>query len=252
MLKAEKEDIIDKTLKIKGCSLLELQRKLSTMFPNNVGIIAYMSALEGLGTVTSDVDVYVIERNTGNKGNVVQKEIGGVILDVESWDEDELLSIYDGVISEKNDSHNFLKLKVLMRLKQGVSLTNIFDSELFDKLNSSKLETIITNGYASLARSHYDDARKMIKSSELVLALDELRRATWFAAAALSAQRGHANLKEKWITKVFLNSPVSDELKEQYTKLQIFPSVNEKNLPNVVDELSGFVSNLFFELIMGE
>lgn len=246
----KKSLIINNSLKAMNFTLAELKQSLQKRYFDATNIVIYMSSLEGLGTSNSDVDVYVIECNTMHMGNVIQIQINGVVLDVELWDSNNILQIYNEVSQNTLKMQDVPNMKLLLRLRQGLWLNSDNKSKLLETLKETKLESNVTNMYADMARSHYDDARKMIKSGETILSLDEMRRAAWLAAAALNSIYGHPNLKEKWITKIFLDSNVSSDLKERYLNLQVYSTVNQKNINKIVSDFSDLVSDMFFEIVM--
>lgn len=116
------------------------------------------------------------------------------------------------------------------------------------------MEKCVTDRYALFARSSYDDALKMYKAKEFILSLDCCRRALWEVVAALNAVNGCCNLKEKWISKLFIDNKAygNEELLEDYLAYQIYSCVPKDNLENYVENflevIQNFINILGFSL----
>lgn len=254
------EKILKKRLEEHNLEFKDIISKIEIPLDDETAIFFYTSHFEGLGTKKSDIDIYIISNHKLNRKlpgkylnceGVITYQINNLEFDLEYWDIKEINSI----ITECQENafiENDL-LKILVRLNYGYSYTeNSATQSMLEKIQKLQIEKIVTGKYALLARSNYDDALKMFYAGEYVAALDCCRRALWDSVSALNSANGHSNLKEKWISKIFLdnNAYGNKELLDEYYKYQVYSSVPSEHIENYVEDflesIQGFITEISF------
>lgn len=177
--------------------------------------------------------------------NLIQ--VGDLDLDIEYWTVESIENILQKFVDSKGLSGNYSDLKILLRIFYGYFLySNDISNRLQDLLKSHDLLTLIKNRVSIEARSLYDEAVKMYEVDEKILALDCARRCLWECASYVNTYYGKANLKQKWISKIFIdnNGFGHKELLENYMKLQIFSNINIDTLDNQLLEMFSLIQSM--------
>lgn len=229
--------------------VLLLQKILELKIPYNSAIYIYSSEFENLGNQASDIDVYVVyEGNFDIKEGLVRNiKVNNITLDVEFWSI-ELLNKMKLQLSLEKDNLDSGQLKLLSKLYNSAIIYNKTKTTLV--IEKEILVEAIINHFTKLARSHYDDGISMFKSQQNILAIEEFRRALTPAEIALNAANGYLNIKEKWSSKIFLDSNVSDELKQDYLSINVYSDISNDNIGILSRKYADLVSNILSETMI--
>lgn len=255
-----KKSILRKQIEEHNIEISEVLDKIEVPLDDKTGVFFYTSYFEGLGTKSSDIDLYVISDHILPRAlpgkylscdGVITFKIKGLEFDVEYWSEIEIKRIIDEC--KKNHFIESDLLKLLLRLHYGYSpINNWMAQTILQRLKNLDVEKCVTEKYALISRSSYDDAVKLFQAEEYILSIDCCRRALWDAVTALNSANGHSNLKEKWISKIFIdNNAYGDtELLNKYYEFQVFPVVSQKHFEKYVEEflevVQEFISKISF------
>lgn len=223
-------DIITQYLESKNTNLNEVLSTIRQGIPDDIPFttVFYSSAMEGLGTSSSDVDVYVLipqeqkleYQRTYNSGIGVRVEkIKNAEFDVEYWPIERLNDFL--CILKKSDgiTGDFNTLKVFLRVNTGYVIRNEnsdWDVHFWNELQKIELNNLIAKRFLLDGRSMYDDAIKLDRGGETLLAYEQLQRAAWMVMGAANAIQNKANLKEKWIAKIFFSTEMGYDYKSAY------------------------------------
>lgn len=212
-------------------------------------IFIYSSKFEKLGNDYSDLDIYVIgDSEDISNYEVFNTAINGLSLDIEYWRKSTLTKYYTQLKNGEYSMYDSLILKVLQRISISVQLQGEISSPEY--LNIHEIESLVIDNYARSARAHYDDGRKLWKSSDYLPAIDEIRYATIQLVGALNAKNGHPNLKQKWNSKLFIKYYPDNDLVEDYKKIMYFyklePEEEEKYLEKIADFFNELITKLFY------
>lgn len=236
----------------------EILNAISIDLNENDSVFVYSSYFEGLGNKKSDVDIYVIidqyDSQMFNSNNfygdclhVEVKEVNNIQLDIEYWSFETIEKYIIDLLKTSGLSANYDVLKLLLRLYNGKILLSSKNSiQIIKLLQSNKFNQLISNRFSLEARSLYDDAVKMVSVNEYILALDCSRRALWEAVAFFNSVNGKPNLKEKWISKIFIenNGFGETDLLEEYLSLQIYCKVTSENIESFVLDMLQLTQNI--------
>ena len=112
------DEDLDKLISVSGSSREEIN--VATTGAHEV--IVYSSAMDGLGTPTSDLDIYAISgHGSGREGMITGREAGPQgSLDVEWWDLGDITRICDAARACRARLDD---LKVVHRMQAGIALT---------------------------------------------------------------------------------------------------------------------------------
>lgn len=251
-----KKRVIENFIEGKGATIEEILASIQIELDVDSAVFLYTSHLEGLGNINSDIDVYVITsyepklnvyRTNLDCFGVEIKNINGLSFDIEYWSFEKINEYIDKLTNKEVLTFDYGILKILLRLHLSfVAQGHELGEKLKDRLHKLNLEKLIYEQYALEARSEYDDALKMYKSREFILSLDCCRRALWFAIAATNANNRKPNLKNKWISKIFLENKGfgNNDIYERYIQYQIFSNVNKDNLENTVEDMLVLIQDI--------
>lgn len=234
-------------------SIENLLNQVDVPIDEKTAIFVYMSEFENLGTKDSDIDVYIIsdhipEKNFNRKyleclgvNNFLVKDLE---FDVEYWHRNDIFNIVEkyknGSLMEKS------LIKILLRLNFKCTITeNLYTKTLVGILEKVNIQKYVEKFYLTLGRAFYDDAIKLYNAEEYISALDCCRNALWNVIAALNAQNNYPNLKEKWISKIFLMNKGYGEqnILDKYYKFQIFASVpSDRSFISYLEEFLEFIN----------
>ena len=120
-------------------------------------------------------------------------------------------------------------------------------SELAQKidclLKKTNIEECVTKQYVLMARSLFSDALKMFRAKEYFAAQDCCRNSLWKIIGAINSFSGYPNLKEKWISKIFIDHTGFgfEDILKKYYKFQIYPQVSKENFTEYIKEFIEFL-----------
>lgn len=202
-----------------GITREKLLKIISTDKGNNV--VIYASCMEGLGTRSSDFDIYVIKErhdileNTRDELDHQIKmidldpqyynmdDVPYLYLDVEYWDYMTLAEKFERVISNKYVDDETLKL--LVRVSNGEVLQKGAENEIFDKIRSYNFAPYIQERFAVDSDAALHDCVSLYEAKEYYGAILCGRHALLSAIAGINSKNGFLNINtEKWATKLFL------------------------------------------------
>ncbi len=218
-------------------------------------IFVYTSHLEGLGTKSSDFDVYVISENipdgefSRNEANskVQTSIINGKMLDIEYWTMESIEKIIFNLNNLHYSSVSQDELKFLHRLKVSeVIYENNLNTKIKSMIKQNSLTDFVVNIYLIAANSDLQDAIALYESQEYTCALNCARRSLESAIGALNARNGFTNLKRKWASKIFLDNRKLENKQriDQYLKYQIYCHIEEENLGLFVGDMLEFIQDI--------
>lgn len=225
-------DIVTQYLSSKNITIDDVLTTIRQGIPMGVPftVVFYSSAMEGLGTTSSDIDVYVLMpqnhnvqyQRTYNSGIGIRVEkIKNAEFDVEYWPIERLNDFVLTLKQSDGLTGDFNTLKVLLRVSTGYTMhleDTKWDEHFWKELNAVKLNSLIAKRYLLDGRSMYDDAVKLHRSGETLLAYEQVQRAAWMVLGAANALQNKANLKEKWTTKIFFSTELGVDYKSAYVE----------------------------------
>lgn len=217
-------------------------------------IFVYISHLENLGTKDSDFDIYVLSENIPDAEFAREEQnckvqiaiLKGKMLDIEYWSIGYIDKLIEN-ISKFNDSNITIEeIKLIHRLKIAEIIGgDRIGNEIKSRIQNSNLSGIVQKKYLLIANSELQDAIALYNSKEYVCALNITRIALENAIGALNAKNGITNLKNKWISKTFMNNRGYDEkLLNKYLKYQVYCNINENNLGFFVEDMIEFTQDI--------
>lgn len=250
-------DIIAQYLESKNTTLNEVLSTIRQGIPDDVPFttVFYSSAMEGLGTFSSDIDVYVLipkdqglqYQRTYNLGIGIRVEkIKKSEFDIEYWPIARLNDFLRMLKKSDGITGDFNTLKVFLRLNTGYVIRNEnsdWDIHFWNELQTVKLNNLIAKRFLLDGRSMYDDAIKLHRGGEALLAYEQLQRASWMVMSAANAIQNKANLKEKWIAKIFFSTEIGNDYKSFYEE----SFLSAFSVP-ILETRFDFVQNLMSEL----
>jgi len=202
-----------------GITREKLLKIISTDKENNV--VIYASCMEGLGTRSSDFDIYIIKErhdileNTRDELDHQIKmidldpqyynmdDVPYLYLDVEYWDYMTLAEKFERVLDNKYIDDETLKL--LVRVSNGEVLQKGAKNETFDKIRSYNFAPYIQERFTVDSDAALHDCVSLYEAKEYYGAILCGRHALLSAIAGINAKNGFLNINtEKWATKLFL------------------------------------------------
>lgn len=217
------------------------------------GVFIYTSHIEGLGTKSSDLDVYVISEKVDFQDNMkVENDvyieniiINNTIIDIEYREKPTLIKSIERVNDFKvNIDVN--EIKFIDKINKSIVLyNNTYCSQIKELINQETILKRVKQYYMSEANSYFGDAIKLFKNKEYLSALFCARNALEFALGILNAKKGYSNVKNKWISKIFfLSENEGSELIESYLNLQVYPNIREEDLESHIEDLLEFTQRV--------
>ncbi|WP_129045118.1 hypothetical protein [Companilactobacillus metriopterae] len=246
----ERCKILDEYLSIKGTNIHQLRLRVDEEISGNENTIyVYSSLFEGLGTPDSDLDIYVVGKS-GDSSYVKTIILeNNYKLDVEYWPQKIISDYYVNYSQELNIPKDFFELKVLLRIINSIEITKNNSTSIGSYLDIYGIYNSILELFSKSARSHYEDAMTLYKYGEELSSVDELRRSAWSCAGALNAKSGNINLKEKWISKLFIENYQNKYLVNRYSNLMFYSSLSISNESDVyLDEMIELVNDMLIEI----
>lgn len=83
----------------------------------------------------------------------------------------------------------------------------------------------------------------MFRAKEYFAAQDCCRNSLWKIIGAINSFSGYPNLKEKWISKIFIDHTGFgfEDILKKYYKFQIYPQVSKENFTEYIKEFIEFL-----------
>jgi predicted nucleotidyltransferase len=195
------EDDLDKYISASGSSREKI--RLATRGAREV--IVYSSAMDGLGTPTSDLDIYAIGApGTSGEDRITGREAGPQRdLDVEWWDQREITRICDAASACRARLDD---LKVVHRMQAGIALTAAYSAEAKKMAGSIQLRRPVITSLSLLVDDEVRTHDGFVLMGDWQAGLLAARRAATYAAMAWCASKGRLLFKEKWLMTVLARS----------------------------------------------
>ena len=172
-------------------------------------VVLYCSAMDGLGTPTSDLDIYAIrhpghlDEDTTAMG-VAAGEVGPQgSLDVEWWDLSTVTRICEAARACRARLDD---LKVLHRLQAGIMLTAPLPGEVKTTAGGVGLQSPVITCLSLLADDELRSQEGFASTGDWRPGLLAARRAVTYAVMAWCAHEGQLLFKEKWLMTVLQRS----------------------------------------------
>jgi hypothetical protein len=201
-----------------GRQLLDLGRDVATRLATSEGVDAAFlagSIVVGLGSPSSDVDVYLV--GSGLRESRRQLLDGGVRVDVQTLAAERLADLVDRVVADYpaalHDRVADADLMVAVRLLAGEIVTDTgFLLALKQRLAASPLplRRMVINSWARTAYSAVEDVAGLRESSDRLdrdAAIIAARRALLAAGKALAASCGDLHHGDKWVSHQLATAP---------------------------------------------
>jgi hypothetical protein len=195
------DEDLDKLISVSGSSREEIN--VATTGAREV--IVYSSAMDGLGTPTSDLDIYAISgHGSGREGMFTGREAGPQgSLDVEWWDLGDITRICDAARACRARLDD---LKVVHRMQAGIALTAAQPAGIKDIAGSIQLQRPVITSLSLLLDDEVRSHDGFMLTGDWQAGLLAARRAATYAAMAWCASRGRLLFKEKWLMTVLARS----------------------------------------------
>lgn len=192
MLAQMLEDDLDKYISAIGSSREEI--RLATRGAREV--IVYSSAMDGLGSPTSDLDIYAISApGTSGEDRITGREAGPQRdLDVEWWDLREITRICDAARACRARLDD---LKVVHRMQAGIVLTAAYPAEARKMAGSIQLQRPVITSLSLLADDQVRTHDGFMAMGDWQAGLLAARRAATYAAMAWCASQGTAPVQRE-------------------------------------------------------
>jgi len=244
--------LLEDWLRERGASTNQVLASIGTLSKSDA-VIAYCSAMDGLGTAKSDLDVYVLcdkvptAGDTGffneRLGTITQRTtIESLVLDVEFWP----WSATEAVIKHlrPNDlTLSEVEMSFLARLLSGACLWGDQECEnLRELIHAANMTDYAVNYYLLLSNSDLEDALAFFDEGDYRSALYPATNAFYYAMGANNAKNGISIFKTKWITKIFLENG-SKRFIQAYHDAIIHP-LHQDNIGERVESLIRFAQDL--------
>lgn len=214
--------------------------------PTDSYIVLYTSSIEGLGDSTSDIDMYVITNDSDQLNNSVVT-INDLEFDVEYWKVSDIKKLITSA-KKLSTAPPLPSLKVLLRIKKGILFKSSTLLDVINEINLINLDNIVCSSYSQLSRSYVEDTIKLMRDNLAISAAESSLRVVWTAIAAYNAYHHNSNLKQKWMSRIFLHDDMIDKnLKNEYLTLCVYCHLNQDNLITFTKRRLHFAQNLLFE-----
>lgn len=245
-------------LKDKDCSIGELTDYISTIIDIKKDIVyIYSSHMDNLGNSESDIDVYVFLANSIKVDyfHIENHNVSNINLDIEYRSIKFLETIVNKYKHTVNDPTkiNVFDLKLIQRIKAGLKLDSgalLDEIEAIKSMNTLDITHCVSNYYCYLARSEYDDGVRMFAAGNFIASRECLRKGVIYQAGAVNSIYGEVNLKEKWISTIFLKLDriENKDIVTLYWKSLIYEKVTSDNIEDVCKNLINLYQMLVSEV----
>ncbi|EST52172.1 hypothetical protein T458_24455 [Brevibacillus panacihumi W25] len=226
-------DILKEQLKQHKSSFNELSTKLVEVDPKG-SFILWSSYFEGLGTRSSDIDIYHVIEGKKERRSAETVKINNMILDIEKIEIENLLETIErlGKFSLTNELDPFIsmaKLKILYRLKKSVVINRSKTvEEAIKSIDLELLKRAITHTCYLEYYSEYQDAVNFFKDNRYKEAYYLATSALYKALGVYCGEHGKPQTKQKWYYKVFEDLVGNDhKLVNKYWASQSIENLNQ-------------------------
>lgn len=237
------EDNLDEYISASGFSREKIE--LATRGAREV--IVYSSAMEGLGTPKSDLDIYAIsDPGSSAQGRTTGREAAPQDdLDVEWWELREITRICDMARACRARLDD---LKVVHRMQAGIVLAATEGAEVKKMAGSIQLQRPVITSLSLLVDDQVRSHDGFVVTGDWQAGLLAARRAATYAAMAWCASKGRLLFKEKWLMSALARS--WPEMAGRYWQAMSIsgerdvPAIRDfvARLRNVFDEQDGTVA----------
>ena len=252
--------ILENVLSGFDIKIADVLEKVIVPIDERTSVYFYTSHYEGLGNAHSDIDVYVISDydlphelpyKYFNCDGVSSFTINGLTFDIEYWKEKEINNLITLANSSKGGELDIGLLKILLRLSYSYYIKGN-ESNIPNQIEEMKINEYVTNRYLLMGRSFYDDAVKMFKLKNYIACLDCCRQSLWNVIGAYNSKNGHANLKEKWISRIFISNKGSgnSDFLDRYYQFQVYSSITEETIEEFVEEFLDFIQDVMSNIML--
>ena len=206
-------------------------------------VVVYCSAMDGLGTPTSDLDIYAIrDPGRGEEDTAAMRVAAGEVapqgsLDVEWWDL--------GTVTRICEAARFCRarlddLKVLHRLQTGLTLTAPLPGGVKTIVGGVGLQQPVITCLSLLTDDELRSQQGFASTDDWRAGLLAVRRAVTYAVMAWCAHEGQLLFKEKWLMTVLQRS--WPQMAARYW--HALSLSREADMPRILDFIS-YLKNLF-------
>lgn len=194
----------------KVCSVVDsLRDEIETLASAANEVVVYSSVMDGLGTPTSDLDIYALhgaadrDERRGRPGAVAGEVAPQERLDVEWWEADDVARICDAA---RNGRARLDDLKVLHRLQTGMLLKGPACGGVKSQVSGIELWQPVIACLNLLVDDEARGCEGFTATGHWKPALLAARRAVTYATMAWCAGQGRLLFKEKWLMMVLERS----------------------------------------------
>jgi len=219
---------------------------------NILTIKIYSSVLEGLGSLKSDFDIYVIVEDSDKSSminHVIESYKGEIPFDIEIYSNTRFLQL----VEESNNikQEKLLTLKMITKFLKAESIFAHEVAHKYDSLiNIEKIKIIAEDFFYQGTLNLKDDSIYMFDMGDYESALILGREALQQAIAYLNIVKGNLNFKRKWIYRLFVNNRGYETgFLEKYRDLCLYNTVNERNVKNYVSDMHNFIQDILSYVI---
>jgi len=226
---------------------------------NVLAVFAYTSHFEGLGTETSDIDVYVVVNSVDCIDYVRETQLFRVnILLINDANLDvEYITIEDFECSIKLLREDPSKLcistiKALNKIRVSDLLYSRDDNKsgFHDRIEVSKLKEATLKHYMIAANSSLQDAIALFREGEHISSLELSRTTLKHLLGALNTANDSINLTNKWIEKIFVVNGGYGYL-QRYLDCVVYNSISAENIESAVEDMielaQDIISGIYLE-----
>ncbi|ARP44577.1 hypothetical protein GTHT12_03708 (plasmid) [Geobacillus thermodenitrificans] len=235
----------------KGLTLDTIIDKLKQMDSESTYVL-WSSYIDGLGSDSSDIDVYQICMDKKHKSAKLIN-VENITLDIEQLDIDLIEEITKRLknFSEDNELDRFIsieKLKIMYRLKKGylISFSNQKYPYFLDEIDFSTICKAISHTCYLEYISDYNDALRFYKEKNYKDAHFLGLTALYKSLGVFCANQGKPMVKMKWYYRVFESILGRDhELVTNYWNVQNISSIED--LKNTIESLLKLSQRIIIE-----
>lgn len=223
-------------------------------------VYIYTSHLEGLGTDDSDMDVYVICNELPNNNSFIKCDdcniqnivVKSTLLDIEYWSIIRIKLILDKLSNKKNK----LTLNEMKLIQKLIYSELIYSGKhklnFKDDINVNNLKTFVLENYVLKANSYLEDSIYMYNAQEYFCSLNCAFYALENAIGAFNTVNNVINVKEKWISKIFIKNKAynNKNIYEKYLKYQIYTNITSNNIIDFVENKIDFIKEILVNIII--
>ncbi len=226
-------------------------------------VFIYTSHMEGLGTWSSDFDVYVLceEYPEIDYGRILKdhrirmpeidkKSLGitgmaYLCIDIEYWTISTVIELLEKVKQNKYiDKEN---IKMLLRIKHGEKVYSPKFKDIVNKICNSDFIRYSIPQFSTISDAELHDCISLYEAGDYFGAILCGRNALNQAIAGLNAKNGNINFNvEKWSSRIFLTNEGygNKDYLEKYKVLQFYSSIEEDTIKDFCYNIIIFIQDI--------